>query len=94
MENNLIKLLGRWESSNLNPGEEKVFMDFKENGELVYTIHSQEKKQIMHLIFRIEDNVIISNQPSHPKEERTPFIISDTELILEQNGEKSRFLKV
>lgn len=94
MENNLTSLLGRWESINLNSGE-KISMEFKDNGELVYTIHLPEKDQIMNLVFRVEGKTIVSNQPSHPREEITQFIFEgDKQLILERDGEETRFFKV
>jgi hypothetical protein len=65
-------------------------MIFHPDGRLVYEIHLQDRIQIMNLTCRISGNVIISDQPSHPKEERTVFSFDDNGamLVLEFEGSK------
>ena len=48
----------------------------------------------MNLVYKINGDTIISNQLSHPQEEKTKFTIEDGNiLIMEFNGEKAKFLR-
>jgi hypothetical protein len=84
-ENN--RLVGKWKS---DPDDQEtiseygdVWLDFSPNGGLTYTVHAQGKRQIMLLTYRVEGNVLITDQPSDPKEERTRFEIrADGKLVL------------
>ena len=72
------------------PLDEEIRMAFHPDGRLTYSIHLKEKVQIMKLVFRISGDTILSNQPSHPKEERTRFAFEDDgTLRLEHEGKKS-----
>ena len=42
-----------------------VTMTFTEDGKLVYVIHQKDSKQIMNLLFSVEGNHLVTNQPSH-----------------------------
>jgi hypothetical protein len=70
-------LLGRWRT---DPSDEvararfgDVTLEFKDGGKLVYTIHEGGKEQIILMTFRIQEGLLITDQPSHPREEHTPF---------------------
>ena len=81
------QLLGKWRS---DPDYQEaiseygdVSLDFSPNGGLAYTVHTEGKRQIILLTYRVEGDVLITDQPSDPKEERTRFEIrSDGKLVL------------
>ena len=54
-----------------------VSLQFENNGKLTYTIELPKKKQIMLLTYRVDGNWLVTDQPSHPKEERTEFYFTD-----------------
>ena len=88
MECNDRRLLGKWSSE---PGSgECTTLDFKEGGCLEYTICGAQKDQKIFLTYRVEDNKIITDQPSHPQEERTPFELTDDgKLVLTYGDQRS-----
>jgi len=45
-----------------------VSLDFLPDGQLTYTVHSEGKRQIMLLTYRIEGDMLTTDQPSEPKE--------------------------
>ena len=51
-----------------------VSLDFFPDGQLTYTVHSEGKRQIMLLTYRIEGDMLTTDQPSEPKEETTQFL--------------------
>jgi hypothetical protein len=53
----------------------KVSMTFTEDGQLIYDIDAGDKLQRMNLVYRVSGDTIISDQPSHPQEQRTKFKI-------------------
>ncbi len=72
-----------------------VTMTFTEDGKLVYVIHQKDSKQIMNLVFRVEGNHLVTNQPTHPREERTRFLFdAEGNLILDYDGNRSWFSRV
>src|SRR3954468_13099431 len=86
-------LIGCWQ---LVRSDEKPFepaeAEFLEDGRLNYSVLSEDRWQIMKLRYRIEGDVIVTNQPSAPREERSRFTLeSDGTLTLELGGEQSRF---
>lgn len=48
-------------------------MTFTEDGKLVYVIHQKDSKQIINLVFRVDGNNLVTNQPSYQQEEKTKF---------------------
>ena len=92
MEINDRSLLGRWLSA---PGSaEKTSLEFREDGHLDYTIRSDEKDQKIFLTYRVENNTLITDQPSHPNEERTPFMLTeDGKLVLVYGDQRSLYIR-
>ena len=87
------RLLGRWDSV-AGAGQECVTMEFAVDGSLTYTIHSAGSDQKIFLRYDIRDGVIITDQPSHPREERTAYqIASDGRLVMTYGGEESVFIR-
>jgi hypothetical protein len=72
-----------------------VLLDFPPDGRLTYTIHSEGKRQIMHLTFRIEGDILTTDQPSGPKEESTRFDFTSTgKLVLQYGNRPSAYTRV
>jgi hypothetical protein len=71
------QLAGKWRSDPRDVDGLSEFgdvsLDFSPNGALTYTIHAGDKRQIILLTYRVEDGVLVTDQPSSPKEERTRF---------------------
>jgi hypothetical protein len=76
-----MSLIGRWVSDRTDAraltelGD--VILDFDENGQLTYTILGKAKYQIIKLLYKVQDSVIITDQPSAPNIERTEFSLSE-----------------
>jgi len=86
------RLVGRWRGV---VESEAVTMDFASDGSLLYVVHAEGKDQKMFLRFRTEDGVVITDQPSEPREERTRYRIEvDGRLILDFNGDETIFTRV
>lgn len=87
------QLLGRWKSV---PGadQEVVTMEFDKDGSLTYTIHADDRDQKIFLTFETEDGVIMSDQPSAPREERTRYrFTANDELVMTYDGEETTFVR-
>jgi hypothetical protein len=88
------RLLGKWESV---PGtaDETVSVEFTADGSLTYTVHAGRTDQTMLLRYRVDDEVIVSDQPSDPREERTNYrITGDDHLVLTYEGEEAIYRRV
>jgi|SRR5215813_2257614 len=60
-----------------------VSLQFDSSGNLVYTVHLPNKEQFMYLTYRLDGKWLVTNQPSHPREERVEFYFaSDGRLAL------------
>ncbi|MFE0759010.1 hypothetical protein ACFW16_33940 [Inquilinus sp. NPDC058860] len=94
-----MSLIGAWEVDREDAraladlGD--VLSKFDEYGDLTYTIRSRHKHQIIKLLYRIEGSVIITDQPSSPRTERTQFSLSDDGVLtLTFDGVPYRFRRV
>jgi hypothetical protein len=85
------RLLGRWISGET---AEICTLQFSEGGLLDYTIHGSDKDQTILLTYRVEGDVLITDQPSHPREERTSFVLTeDDRLILTFGDHESMYVR-
>ena len=91
------RLFGAWISDQADEITRQtlgdVTMTFTPSGELTYKIKESDRIQIINMTFWTENDYIISDQPSSPRKERTRFVLEDDRLILEFEGQKTRFLK-
>ena len=92
-------LIGIWNSDQSDEPTKncvgKVTMTFKEDGQLFYDIVAGDKLQRMNLVYKVSGDTIISDQPSHPQEQRTKFKIENgNKLTMEFDGEKTVFIRV
>jgi hypothetical protein len=81
-------LVGCWRQidSNLEPGG--VTLAFYDAGKLTYTIHGEQKDEIIELTYRVSGNTLVTDQPSHPRVERTTFTFLPEGLLELQHGEE------
>jgi uncharacterized protein (TIGR03066 family) len=88
------RLLGKWRSDR-EATREDVTLEFSKDGSLTYTIHSEASDQSIFLRFRIEGDVIITDQPSAPREETTKYEIApDGRLVLTHQGEATAYGRI
>ncbi|MGD0833645.1 MAG: hypothetical protein ABSA40_04355 [Candidatus Dormibacteria bacterium] len=87
----LSRLIGKWYGVEAgNPVE----MEFGANGHVTYDVLVGERHHIMLLTWRVEGDVLISDQPSHPQEVRTQFRFeADGALILANEGVETRYFQ-
>lgn len=93
------ELVGTWKS---DPNDTEgggayghVTLDFGADGTLLYVIHEAGRDQIMRLTYRTEAGVIVTDQPSEHRSERTEYRIEDDgTLVLAFGGRKSKYTKV
>jgi hypothetical protein len=52
-------------------------LEFKPSGELIYAVDTGGRWHTLRLTFRIAGNVLVTDRPSDPKEERTAFTLQD-----------------
>lgn len=92
-------LIGEWKlvrsEGSAHVGVEGVTIVFTDDGKLIYTIHESDKKQIINLIYHVSGNVLLTDQPSHPKVERTTFDFElNGQLVLNYSGGKTWFERI
>jgi len=92
------KLYGKWKliraEGDLDLGK-GVTMEFMRNGALDYCIDAGNKIQIMKLNFRVEGNMIITEQPSAPSKQKTAFKFDEEGLlVLDYGTSKTWFAKL
>jgi|SRR5581483_7033417 len=80
--------LVRTEGQPYEPAE----ADFRDDGMLYYSVLSEHRWQIMKLRYQIEGETLVTDQPSHPRVERSRFALApDGTLTIEFGGNKSTF---
>lgn len=68
-------------------------MEFQPDGNLRYAIVEGDREQVMLLTWRTEGDVIITDQTSQPREERTRYAFApDGKLRLTNQGVTSQFV--
>jgi hypothetical protein len=91
------RLFGKWRlttTTAIDTAEDTV-SEFTPDGRLIYSITEGGKTGIMNLVYRTENGHIISNQPSHPREDRTKYAFAeDGTLILDYGGERTTFSRI
>jgi len=67
-------------------------MEFRDDGRLAYVVPTPEGgTQIMKLVYRIEGDTLITDQPSQPREERSTLHIDGDLLSITFGGELAQF---
>lgn len=98
IDTNNAALLGTWTSDPDDPTrknrDRSVTLIFNSDGTLIYIAHKSDRDQVMRLTYRSKSGVIVTDQPSQPKQERTKYKIEqDGTLLLEFGGRKTRYKK-
>lgn len=92
------RFIGRWQLGDIDGDLDLVLestMTFRPDGQLLYVIPTADGQQIMRLTYRQQGDVLITDQASAPKEERTRFkFLNDDILVLDYNGSYAEFFRV
>jgi hypothetical protein len=93
------ELIGVWKSDAEDVDGLSSFgqatLEFTANGALKYTVHESGKDAVILLTFRVEPGFLVTNQPSHPREERTAYQVrQDGKLSLSLGGQQALYSRV
>jgi len=88
---NAPELVGCWQMvRHPDASGEPAEADFRSDGRLFYSVLSGDRWQIMKLSYQIDGDVLVTDQPSSPRKERTRFALEgDGSLMLEFGGQRS-----
>ena len=90
MANEVARLVGTWRTDPDDAWSLRecgdVSLRFEADGTLVYTIHLPKKEQIMRLTYRVEQGVLVTDQPSSPREHRTEFYFTEDGRLAMKNA--------
>lgn len=75
------RLRGRWRSS-AGSAQPEVSAVFSPDGSLVYTVHGADSDEVMLLRFVTRDGLIVTDQPSAPREEVTQYRFEEPDLLV------------
>src|SRR5687768_4817812 len=71
-----------------------VRMDFRADGTLIYTLQRGNHDQIMRLQWSTREGTLLTDQPSSPRLEETPYgLTSEGILILRYGEQEFRYLR-
>ena len=91
-------LVGHWVSDPEDVVQsetyDQVSLDFSSNGTLVYATRTGSKREYIFLTWRVEGDVLVTDQPSAPKQEWTRFNIDPSgKLSLVHVDRRSVFVR-
>jgi hypothetical protein len=72
-------------------GGQQIHMDFREDGSVLYEIYGDNHRQTILLTYRIEGDVLVTDQPTHPQEVRTAFRFKGSKLVLTLDGVETTY---
>ncbi|MEA2338645.1 MAG: hypothetical protein QOE82_2652 [Thermoanaerobaculia bacterium] len=84
------ELFGHWRLIDDQAGVDQgdgVGMTFHPDGRLEYAIHDEDRVAIMNLVWHVEGDVIVSDQPSSPREERTRYFFRSPDVLVLENAD-------
>jgi hypothetical protein len=84
------KLLGRWYGKL---DGDSMAVEFAPDGRLACVILHGDRRQTIMLTYRLEGKYLITDQPSHPREERTKVEFVGDDIVLEFQGRKTRLTR-
>ena len=78
------RLLGRWELVRTDHEfvDGKVLIEFTADGKLNYSIAGAATTDLIEMVYGIDGDVIISDQPSDPGKERTKYSFDDAGMLV------------
>lgn len=88
-------LLGRWRlaeaDGDLEVGD-GVRMEFRRDGRLLYTILGDGRERITRLMYRVEGDTLITDQPLSNRQQKTKFtLLGPDTLVLDYGGSRAWF---
>jgi len=91
-------LIGTWQSDPDDPwGNQeygRVTLKFGAEGTLLYTVYGRDKDQIMRLTYTVDEEFVVTSQPSQPRIEKTRYELTpDGKLLLAFDGQTSRYVR-
>lgn len=76
------------------PGVDEITAEFLKNGALRYVISLPDKKQVINLTYKIENDELITDQPSRPEPDTAHITRLDSQsLVLSSHGVVSTFVR-
>jgi hypothetical protein len=82
------RLLGRWRQVAPDPSPASIFITFEPDGRLRYALETGTT-QIILLTWRVDGDVLVSQQPGAPREDRAQFRFDGAgRLVVEREGER------
>ena len=92
------EIIGIWETDHHDTKSLQVYgnvtIEFKMNGDLIYTTRLKGNIQKMFMTYEIKDNLLITSLASTQEKEKTEFkFLSDGKLELAFDGIKSTYIK-
>jgi hypothetical protein len=97
LSSNGVELTGRWvtdpEDHQSLREHGRISMEFLSDGRLFYTVHGDDER-VMLLTYDIQGDTMVTDQPSSPRKESTPFrVTSDGKLVLIFDGYQSFYVR-
>jgi hypothetical protein len=89
-------LLGCWRLTHADTAlglDPEAVMEFAPEGRLTYTIPGPGTAAVMLLTYRVEGTILVTDQPSAPREERTGFQLSGDRLTLDYGGAVAHYAR-
>ncbi len=91
------RVLGTWHLVKSDGGIDTgdgVTMTFMGNGRLLYIIHQKDSDEIMNLVFSIDGDCLLTDQPSRPQMASTRISFDgEGHLVLDYDGSKTWFAR-
>jgi hypothetical protein len=81
------RIQGRWYGQYQG---QPMALEFAPDGQLACVFREGDKRQIIKLTYRVEGEYLITDQPSHPREERSIAQVDGSHLVLTFQGVKTR----
>ncbi|MDQ2930834.1 MAG: hypothetical protein M3Y05_08490 [Gemmatimonadota bacterium] len=63
-----------------------MIQEFFTDGLLMYTSRSSGATVVMELTYQVEGDWLVTNQPSHPREDRVQFSIDSVDRLIVREG--------
>ena len=92
------RLLGKWIADSThqltlnNLGD--VELDFRQDGQLIYTVKEQTFDKIINMTWIAKDGVVVTDQPSRPEVQQSPYYFDSTgKLFIRFDAEIFQFCR-
>ena len=89
------RLLGLWASETDDGEYGATRLHFYPNGDLLYVVKAEKRDEVFRLTYTTQGDLIISDQPSDPRQETTRYWIDEKGILsLEYDGVCTRYRRV